>query len=466
MRKLMVIIILLIIIIAGVPWVDGYIFKQQYLNTLVAANKLLTQQGVIKVVEYRQGWLGSDVKISYTANNNGPVASTLVMSPSWDVVQHIAHGPVVYDHINNQWALGMAAFQSDIDLPVPMVKESVHTDTFVNFFGDYLSRVTMPPFSVAVPGAKLSWQGLTLDAMAKVAGDEFKYMKANIVIGAFNAASQNGSALQTQNMAVQYEIIPQAMGIPTGHYSLSIPGVSLNLPTQGQMTLSNLNFTTLINANSDNSISSQSQLSLAQWQTSTYSISQSSIKLALNNLNGPALMNLANNKPLTEDAYADAFVTLLTPQTSFSETAALNTSFGRLISDGKIAWTSAAKSKQDAIANAKAQFNLRVSVSLIDKLIALAAEEDQRAEKVQQAQSTDQVQPVARAEKAKLQLQDWLTHGYVTQDKDDYVTEITYEQGSLKANGVELSAAPKMAPVAEPAAAPAPTAMPVAPAQP
>lgn len=470
MRKFMVIIIVLVIIAAGIPWVDGYFFKQQYLNTIDATNKLLTQQGVVKVLDYRQGWFSSDIRVAYSSNNNGiPATSTLVLSPSWEMMQHVTHGPIIYDHINNRWTLGMAALHSDIDLPVPMVKESVHTDTVVTFLGDYISRSSMPPFSVEVGGAKLNWQGLTLNATAKVLGGEFKYMKADVVVGAFNAASQNGGAIQTQNVAIEYEMVPQAMGIPTGHYSISIPGISLNTPTQGQMTLNNLNFTALINANQDNSVSSQSQLSLGQWQTSTYSITQSSIKLALNNLNGPALMNFANNKPTTPDDYTNAILTLLTPKTSFTEMTAINTSFGRLISDGKVELTAVVKSKQEAIANAKADFNVRVSVSLIDKLIALVAAEDQRqAEKMQQTPSAGQVQPVAHAENVKLQLQDWLTHGYVSHDKDDYVTEITYEQGRLKANGVELSAAPKTAPVTEPAAvAPAPaTTMPVTPSQP
>lgn len=514
----------------ALPWIDGYMFKQQYLNYVAAA---APANGLkVSIEEYHQGWLHSDAKmvVQYVPQANElPNPMTSMLPEKFIMEQKITHGPLVRNPLTQRWTIAMAAVNTTFHLPAEierMLLGSQASEGLVKvsmvamFGGKFVNQFTMPVISKTIPQVgSFTWQGLNGTSSVLMSGSTMAHAEANVTIGALTAQSPQGS-LTTKDMTIKYDLKPVASGLWSGPFHLEVPQITATSPA-GNFSLSNLQFINSLTVTGDQcNISMQAMLGQMDWPG--HAISQSNLNIAVNHINAQALMNLVKATQmqmnyLTEQQYQQYYgaylMPLFTPATVASYSSTINSSYGHLISDGQVQWPAGVKQPHDVMTNANAKLNLRVSMSLVKKIIEetnakpqqaqagasgqpseqqLAKEIDALAvagkmdvstseklkdlihthlavanfnlnidEYVQRKELTDEMgaqlkaqyamlmdatkhsvnspavtaQSSPAADQMKQQLDTLVQQGYLTVDKDDYVTVLTYEQGVFKANG-------------------------------
>ncbi|EKD74174.1 MAG: hypothetical protein ACD_45C00050G0001 [uncultured bacterium] len=526
-------VLLVVILLAMVPWIDGFLFKQRYLNFLAALESMKRVQ--IKVLEYHQGWLSSDAKIILSAV---AVTTSDITQDLPDVVldQHISHGPFVYDSQANRWVVAWASIHNTVHLP-PAAEAMLgqanrvgvaEVNTLATFSEEYINYIKTPVFNVSVPSlGNAAWQGLSGYIYFRINGQQITQIKSEINLGVISANTAVGS-LSTQKISMQNEMKPEPIGLWTGESHFTVPEITVTYQN-GTFSLKNVHFSNTFGVVGKNFYNNKLQFSLGEFTAPNFSITQSAMTLSVENLSVQGLLNAIQTaytihnqhaQPLTAQQYQQYIVPLvpmlITPTTAIKEDLTMNTSYGRMLVNGQVLWPEAVKTFDDVVKNAQAKWDVRMSASLVNQLIVVAS--TYHADKPIMADSEDditqspeqrllnqidawsnqnkldlsigirlkdivrlhlavedfsknvdrfvqskeispdiaaeikaqyaaarnaQVQQAALpslspTDLAKQQWAQWVQQGYIRQDKDDYVTSITYERGVLKANGVEI----------------------------
>ncbi|MDR3478317.1 MAG: DUF945 family protein [Gammaproteobacteria bacterium] len=101
--------ILLLCCIAVVPFVDGYLFKKNYLQLLNNAN---IPHVNITVTRYHLGWLRSTVKLHIMIENTDAATE----KKEFDVDQVVKHGPFIYDPMLHKMTIASAYITAKMPL--------------------------------------------------------------------------------------------------------------------------------------------------------------------------------------------------------------------------------------------------------------------------------------------------------------------------------------------------------------
>ena len=175
MRKLLLLIILLAIIIAAAPFIDGYLFKQQFMTTIFALPQTYKNKSVkFDVVEYHQGWLHSTAKlrVSFTDPKDQQILPGGINA---DV--EITHGPIVYNSVKDTYALAMASMNNKIYLPAviqqmiaPSLQSAplVETYTIASFANTWSTLIKISPITIPYVGTLTIADSSTTDEFTSI----------------------------------------------------------------------------------------------------------------------------------------------------------------------------------------------------------------------------------------------------------------------------------------------------------
>ncbi len=543
-KPILVTVLLLLILIglAMIPWIDGMIFKRDYYNFVKA---LETDKRIrIKILEYREGWFNSDAKVSIAPNMDVvgmPTPPNLpegnkYTTPTIILTQHISHGPLVQDPISNQRKLGLASIQSNVHLPAAIEAillgnqanstGVVTVNGLATLGGDYLNQIKTPVFNINIPNVGMViWQGLNGSMLFHVEGQHIQSVTSDMNIGAVTARNASGSFI-SKEVSTKYDITRDVTGLWNGSYTINTPEVTVSDTGTVLFSINNLGFANTFGVVGQDLYTTKLRIQLGQLKIPEFSMNQSNLDLSIENLSAPALLNLINaarkydesatTTPEQMRQYTALITSLITPTTLLSNNVSINTSFGRLLTNGRTSWSLPVKTTDDIMKNVKSTEDVRISVSLANQLIEIiAAQETQSSHQTVDAsanepteqnflkqldnlgtqnkidlsvaiQIKDLVQthlspadfskyidqlvkvkqltpdiatqlkmqytavsehkalppappppkPASPAEVMRGQVAALIKQGYLKQDKEDYVTLITFEKGVLKANGL------------------------------
>ena len=386
MRQMIGMLVLCGVIILALlaPAIDGYTAKQNYLNLIAALNQ--QNGGKFKVVSYQLGWGSSDAKTNISLDPNDP---TKVIT----VVQHIQHGPLLHDSYSGKWSVGQALIQSSIILPDPIntfllgaqgaTTGIFQSNTLVTFNDEFISSVSVPAINVQAPnGTQINWQGMTGTTYMQVANKKMGHIQAKLNFTPISF--QNAAAtFSVDNLALQYEAMPDAYGLLDGSYSAATPSINFT-STKGNLSLANLNIGDTFNVDAKNLFNNLTQISFENLLIGDLTINSTSVKLGQNNLSPQGIIDYVNtvsrlrNSPDNMDpaTLQDAVLHIFTPTTMFSENILINTPTGNVVSDGKVSWAGGLKTLEDMGKTANFVFNLRVSISLVNHILDVAAQKE------------------------------------------------------------------------------------------
>ncbi|MHB1948460.1 MAG: DUF945 family protein [Gammaproteobacteria bacterium] len=389
MRQIIGILILCGLIALAVlsPVIDGYYAKQNYLNLIAALNQ--QNGGKFKVLEYHLGWSSSDAKTALSLDPSDPKKVITV-------IQHIQHGPILHDTYSGKWSLGQALIQSSILLPEPISTflfgaqgastGIFQSNTLVTFNNEFISSVSIPAINVQAPnGTQITWQGMTGTTYLQIANKKISHVQASLnftPISLQNAATN----FSMENFTVQYEAIPDAFGLLDGTYSATTPAIQF-ASTKGNLSLANLNVADTFNVDTKNLFNNILQISFENLMIGDLTVNSTSLKLSLNNLDPQGIINYVNTVSQVNNSQdsmdpavlKDTILHIFTPTTMVSENIVINTPTGNVVSDGKLSWDGGLKAIEDAAKTANFVFNLRISISLINHILDVAAQKEATA---------------------------------------------------------------------------------------
>src|SRR6266496_3821808 len=120
MRKLIILLIFLVVIAAAIPFVDGYLYKKEFISVVSSMAERYNDKSLkVEIVEYNLGWLHSTAKTHVTSTD----PETLKYMPEGVTIDNeISHGPFVYDSANDQYRFACAYDVSRISLPSSLQK--------------------------------------------------------------------------------------------------------------------------------------------------------------------------------------------------------------------------------------------------------------------------------------------------------------------------------------------------------
>lgn len=463
-----IIVLLILVAIVITPLIDGMLFKSNYYHFIQA---LETDKRVkISILEYHEGWMSSDAKLSIMPTvdlmpglpNSTPTGSYI--TPTIILDQHIVHGPFVRDPFTHGYALGLASINSNMHLPATVEavllgnqanqNGVISINGLATLGGDYLNQINTPVFNINVPSVgSIVWQGLNGYMNFHMEDKHIQNIKSDMTIGAINAHSVVGSFI-TENANVKSDMTLDKTGLWNGSYAFTAPNISVSSEND-IYSVKNVSFTTQFGVTATNLYATKLQILLDQLSSPQFSINQQShINLSIENLNADALVNVITQArqdqsmtPEQTQKFEALLPTLISTTTLIKHDTAINTSWGRLIESSQASWPVAVKTIDDLMKNVSAKADVRISISLVNKLIEIAAQQEtpgaQRATTPNSSPTSETQQsaapvPVSPADTMKQELADLIKKGFITQDKDDYVTSITFEQGVIKANGLDI----------------------------
>ncbi len=396
-----VFVLLIFLAIAMVPLADGMLFKRQYF-TLVKALEA-DQRIKINVMEYHEGWFSSEAKVAISPkvdSMTGLPSSSGYTTPTIILSQHISHGPFVYDAANDKRVLGLASIQSNVHLPAAaeaiLLGGQASSNGVVTIDGlatlsgeDFINQIKTPVFNINLPNVgTVVWQGLNGTIDFHLEGNHLQKVTTDLTIGAVNARSPFGSVI-SKDANIKYDMAANEVSLWDGSYSIAIPAISVNDANGVVVSINNLNFGNTFGMAGKNLYTSKIQLSVGQLVTPEwlgFSVNQSNANLSFENMSASALVDLLkevsknrNNRitsPAEDQKYIEILTAIITPTTSLKQNAVINTSFGKLITNSATVWSGDLKTMHDLVQNMKSTTDIRISVTLVNQLIELFAQQN------------------------------------------------------------------------------------------
>ncbi len=494
--KLKYLIFLVVIVCAVVmaPLINGYFFKNSYLSLMTALND--DNPIKITVTDYQRGWFSSEVKLELIIQsaetmklNADQVNKVTEAFKKVIITQHIAHGPCVNDSVDNAWKFTRALIDTTVHVPrlvedvllgdsAPKGVMQVHTS--VSYDNLYRSHIRVPTMAVdKTEKGKGSWAGINGILDIKIVNNYITLLKSDFTLGAVNFQVGTESFL-LQPIALQSEIhCDSPATLCSSNGKMAMPGLVSNM-RDSHFQLSDLTFISISGMNSKNAFNSAFTIGLTKFEMPNFTMGPVNINISVRDLSVESLAKLKEraNEARQDirqggDATAEGLLFLaqanlelphlITPDTVFSQDVSIKTSYGDFKLQGQFSWPTNMPLPRKATDFQKANMhvNLRASTSLVDMwlkmLDAKAADKKIVSEPITPALT--QFPNMLDAAKAKqiahsiapnpainnenrMKFDETIKNGFVIQDKDDYVTSITYENNVLKVNGIVVPLPP------------------------
>lgn len=376
--KLYAIGVVLLVMVATVPWVDGLIFKHIYINMLSnASNRAASQSIKLALLEYHVGWLSSDAKIaiSFISEQSDPAKSIILE-------QHIQHGPYVHDISNDQWVTALATLETHMHLPSqieamlfdhqPHPNGLLQWSTLVKLGGYYFSQLNTPTLQLTVPvlGITTGWTGLNGTSEYQGDAENFVSLKTHLQVGTLSYKDRL-NLLLIKNVAAQYTAMANPNNLPDTSIRLNVGAINFANNHQN-ISLKNFSINEDFAFRPPNFYGAQLQMLSGEFSSPFLNLQNSTIRVGLENLSSSALTQMQamlKQKPLNFASMQRLFLTAFVPQSRMNEHIIINKLNGKFLSDGQMTWSHAVTTISDFLKYARAKVNIRISISLINKLI-------------------------------------------------------------------------------------------------
>lgn len=406
MRKIITFVVIIAIVVAFLPWITGYYFKQQYVDLITAYNA--KHPGRITIVDYQTGWFSSNAKLiinpisaedlSPQAQGNLSAATEFLKNTALTLDQHISHGPLVNDPISHTLTFALASIQTTLHLS-EKVETLLFGATKPNGIGaisvlaalkhEWIYRVQLFPMDLSFMSMdKTHWEGIEGTISFKTnADDTATQISSKLIFGSLNIAVQEAEeklelALMpiTQNGNWSYSPI----GLWIGDADITLPGATFKINNALHYGMEKL----LLVGNSNikgNMYNLASTLTINNLTLTDYavpSISFFQYKLAFNNLNAMELVHFTTaiqatqNKPNPQDEIMTVYQTVLprviTPSSTVNVDINMNTSLGALMAKGNALWPAniaLPNTMEDAGKNVHGKMDMRIAIPLANAFI-------------------------------------------------------------------------------------------------
>ena len=380
--------------VAATPLIDGYCYKNSYTDLITAMGAGSTTK--VKIVDYQLGWFCSDVQLSI--NLNAPDAKTQDPSLFVTVNQHITHGPLVKDPVNDgSWTMAKAAMQSQFHLDKKtedkLIGSSqpmgiVQVDSLVSFDNHYQNSVKTALFSVKISETgKLTWQGVTGIVDARFIDNQLRFIKSDLSAGALSIQDATGNvAIQTMKALGQRDCQQAALCAGTSEFSVPSANGMFN---NTSIKLVGTDIKTSYGLGTNNAYNANAEFALGMLTMPDYTVGPASIKVALNNMNPEALQKMLEIARSATEASSDDMQSqrllmlaeynkeiphLITAGSVINQDTNINTSYGNFTSAAKFYWpanTPLPASSKDLV-KMNFKVDMRAATTLVNQLVKVA----------------------------------------------------------------------------------------------
>ena len=335
---LYVFLIFIIIFITGVPFLDGYLFKQKYLSFLQALSRETNTD--FQVEEYHLGWLHSSATLHMSSTSKlleNMYAPNKLKSEGMILKQRIKHGPLLRDPIRNAIVFGFAALQTraylvnENETSTDYANQgSIQIATFADFSGHFFNKLNLLGVFFQIPFVgKLSWDGLRGTINMKASEKHIDQIHTNFEISPIIIESNFGS-LNISDSSFESETTRQGENFWKGSQILSIPTVTLEEETHS-CKLNQLKVNHSFGSNKNHFYDSTLKIDIDEIIGANIIINPMSILLSATNLNADAMhefINRSYHSLLQLNSLDKALARLFTTDTTITTNLKLNTNQG------------------------------------------------------------------------------------------------------------------------------------------
>lgn len=463
MKRLYVLLVILVVAALGLsPFVYGILFKRQLSDLILIVNQ---GHGVqLDLVEYQLGYMESRAKLKISPGEmmqSNPNIKAMVDSGNAGLLIElkINHGPIVYNPIEKRYALAYGSIAGFISLP-----EQIETFVFgkkqpngflqfnvvSSFGGKWFSEYKAPPATLpGPPGVSARWDGLDAMMHADVSSGHLVKYYSKLKLNSFVITPDAGvEGLPHVNMQpITYEGSMTNNGNVVIKSVFLAPDILIENP-KTVLLVKGLKQTQVTTLNeTDNMIDSYVTLNLDNFdlpQLFSIPLNKSSLYITINDFKLKEFQAFWDytrsfNRKMNEDELKqlqELMPKILVSTSSIAVDIGLTSPLGVLIVNSKMAWPTPVSAPMNLPTMAAASTStvaMRVSIALLNKLIETTAPLLIGPAQGDAAQTTPQPVDVLNQ-----LVQTFVEKGYLTKDKDDYVTSIVYEKGVMKANGIEV----------------------------
>ncbi|MDR3479021.1 MAG: DUF945 family protein [Gammaproteobacteria bacterium] len=388
-----VLVFILVVILAGiavVPWIDGYYFRKAYLQNLAKFN-FGTRK--LQVVQYRLGWLSSNVKLHIT----DPTAPHPTVG-IW-VNQHIIHGPYIHDALTG-WTYLAAEIKTQLSADPEFLTylylnvesaPQVNLDTFIFFNGKMITRLDIVPVNFVTTNkapVKVAWQGaegaLNMLGANGIASD--------LTIKPLLLQLKQGDSFSLQNVTTHIALQCKSSVGCDKSFAFSTPRLSLN-GNGKKIDIADISFAFSVMPDSASVINSKFKIAFNKFTIGDFAFGPLALNVDVENLDMSALRKLegavflaranAVSRGLTPNAAMLSALNgeayhIVTKGMSLSQDMQFSTPYGNLVSKGKAFWPTEVPLPTNAMEfthNVNLQVEVHVADSLMDQVLQKIAEQ-------------------------------------------------------------------------------------------
>ncbi len=388
--KYVVVLIFVGALVAAVPGINGYYFKNHYLKLIEAHGGGV---GKLKVTDYQLGWLSSTAEL--TMDFNDPDAKTPDPTKVIAFEQQITHGPFLQDPDNGGWVVAQAAMQTQVHLDkkiesmlgVNTADGIMQVSTVVSFADHYANQVKTPLFNFKNDDkGTITWQGMTGMVDVDFVSEQLKHVKTDVALGQLSIQGPT-MTLTMPSMAAQAEKNCQAAIMCTGTSSLAVPSIS-GAQESKTVKLAGLTTKTTYGVGAGNDYHADLDVMLNKLDVPDYSFGPISLKFSAANLNATELKKMIDISKRIAAApaaelqaqqlvalaeYNKILPNVIMAATVLHEDAKIDTSYGRFTSTAKFYWPANTPLPANSSDLSKMNFNMDVhaATTLVDQVIAV-----------------------------------------------------------------------------------------------
>jgi uncharacterized protein YdgA (DUF945 family) len=429
--RYVVVLVIIVVSIAVIPFVNGYLFKNSYIN-------LVNSSDALKITEYHLGWFSSDVKLSFkdTVPVSDPASEVL---QEGTIIQHIVHGPFAKNPMDGSRKYaraliiseGHASKEAEGIFLGPLASHGIfQATTYVSYNGLYSSRIETPIFSFSAGGlGKFVWQGMKGLIDVVINNNVVNGIKSDMVVGPVSI-QMGPNSFTTQSMTIQGEqTCPPTALLCSGRGTIAIPDIRSNFP-QAIFKITNFNFACNSGVNERNTYDSDITITMNKLEVPDYTIGPVNIKIVTTDINTDALKKIKDiyekrNSSIQNDVmlgqYNNELSALILPTTTVTENASVKTSFGDFSSDAKFSWPANTPLPKNIneLTKANVKINLRIAIPLVDQVIKKM--DEQLAAKTPPKVLVPVVDP---SDMMKIELDKWVLEKKITDDTRKLILEL------------------------------------------
>jgi hypothetical protein len=467
-------IVFLGLILAALPYVDGYVYKTQYLSYINSLNNnsSLSKNFKIEVQEYQLSWLRSHAIIHL--NPISPQAKIYFVTGIL-LDDTIYHGPIAYNPTTHKVNFGFAAIThkafltpelqakllgNELSSQPILVGETIVSFTNVRKQNYNLSSLTIPNLGVIQPNhAEVVTSFKTKNGEMEALSI---YSRIDTLALTGDKSNEKIPDVSIQSIIYNQQAKREMIGLWNLDSEIFIPALSMQWKNSNFLKLNFIQLKSQKGLNSANLYDAALSASInnIQMQYDNFpSITGIDFMLSVNNINPTAAADYyqsGQNKELSPSSFNDLRQNILTASSHFNLIAKVNTSLGRL------SIQSSASAIPGNTKNIDMESHLRIAEPLLTQFVELALTDfNDRVGMMLKASAanpeTASTPALSVQAQAKNIIDGWMSNGYLLREGNDLVSNLIYSPTEASINGK---------PILGPKAMPAPTETPPTPMPP